>query len=1403
MERSPPTYPKGSLVYVRLRSLLTACDQPGEHPLPPGRSGFEFIARLVELERFASSEVAFNPDHYSGASETSPLPLRKFGVISEEHKFQVVEKFSPTNPYRSLDASRLKITGSGNWDMQEFLEDTLWLPFQDPAILATHEPVSWAGPDIKREKKQEYLKLAKIWDSRGLLAAFPENSSFGLPCRVFNAHKNEINDRQIGDRRWVNGADYHPRGPSAYLPSGINVTSLHCPRGMKLVGCASDRKDFYHQARVTRERAVSNIVPFSFAADEAKEMKPWADMIGVVSAPTSRERHGDRLGLPPRCILAEKGISAVRFGFKSLFEGDHLGVEYALSSHTELLKRWGLLDETTTIYRHHVFPRPPLWQGLVIDDFFSVSTELSAVPNHLAKSVGLLEQAEKAYKHEAIIGSDEKTVRGEENFKIIGAEVLSCKRLRDAGIVSVAAPLSKRIPMSMLSLAIAELPCVSRSLASRAAGNWIEEGREVVGLDRRTAEELVLAAVFGLFAATDVSVPYCSEVFATDSSNAKGAFTEKTVDQPLAETIWLGGDKKGTYTMLDPPTRAILRGLGEDTDHEAVPMDFGDPPKVLDFAFDFVEICGGSGTLSKAVAARGLRVCAPIDLASSPHHDMESPKLLNWIFQMISEKRFRSLACEPPCTTFSPAQHPASRSYQQPLGFDRTERKTYIGNLLAFRCFAILWFAWRFSAPSLLETPHLSKMAWLSFWAFLMSIGFEEAIIDSCRFGSIHRKPFRLLGHGLDMKAMNVRCQGGHSHVRIQGKYTKASAIYHPELADFLASHFVAALDALSAIDDDDGHPTCLESVVLNDVLNQGGWTVGASWEWNKPAHINVLESRSYELLLKELVFRGGDCRFTALLDSRVAKGAHAKGRSSALALRPSLLKSCALTVAGNLHPSLGFAPTRLNTSDAPTRDRDLPTPAVHSVLDFLSDDEVAALHSRQFSRASAGWIRLYLLAVTMLSPVEAFGFEASSFCSPLFPDGFWTFLSAVSDFGFGFTVLSLLSLTIVWTFVGCGTWSCNVAPKTNRVNPLLLVALFVLLLLCEAMPLQPAGRDDASRAERRAGVQLQADRVLLQSTRNRREVLLGAFDAWLAENLRTNLHELLDARTLDAEFVSEALVSYGKEMYNAGRSYGKFSETINAVAGRRPALRRHLASAWDLAFNWVVDEPHQHHAALPQSILIAAVSLALLWGWSREAATLALAWTGLLRIGEAFAAKRADLILPRDAAPGIQHALLKIRLPKTRGRAARHQSARIDPCDIVSLLTAVFGRLAPSDALWNHSPQALRKRFTTLQLALGLGAGPNNEVPYTLGSLRPGGATYWLSVTEDSEYVRRKGRWVSSKVLEIYLQETAVATFTSRMTDNSLSRVNDLCRAFPDILEKVIFFKRSCIPESVWPRLW
>jgi len=249
--------------------------------------------------------------------------------------------------------------------------------------------------------------------------------------------------------------------------------------------------------------------------------------------------------------------------------------------------------------------------------------------------------------------------------------------------------------------------------------------------------------------------------------------------------------------------------------------------------------------------------------------------------------------------------------------------------------------------------------------------------------------------------------------------------------------------------------------------------------------------------------------------------------------------------------------------------------------------------------------------------------------------------------------------------------------------------------------------------------------------------------------------------------------------------------------------LRRRVSAAWDLAFNWVVDEPHEHHAAMPISIMLSTVALALLWGWTREAAIIALAWTGVLRVGEVIAATRQDLILALDSAPGVWYALLLIRSPKTRGRAARHQSSRIDPEDVVCLLEAIFGRLTPTEFLWHHSPSTLRRRFATLLSALGLALRHDGSHIYSLSYLRPGGATFWLQATEDSEFVRRKGRWLSTRVLEIYLQESAISTYHRRLSDETRSRIDHLCRSFQTILDRAIFFKETKIPESLWPQLW
>ena len=675
-------------------------------------------------------------------------------------------------------------------------------------------------------------------------------------------------------------------------------------------------------------------------------------------------------------------------------------------------------------------------------------------------------------------------------------------------------------------------------------------GDEVLPLPRSTAEELVLSSILSYVALTDISVPYDDKVYATDASNLGGAVPSIQVGSEISSTVWLGGDRKGAYTMLDSAARQQLRSLGIDTDELPLSEDLKSPPKQLGFHFDFVEICGGSGSISKELASRGWQVCTPIDLSASPHFNLESAKLVDWILQMISEKRFRSGMCEPVCRTFSPAQHPSSRSYQNPLGFDRTEKHTLLGNIIAFRCILFAWFFWRHSAPSLLEQPKLSKMAWLDVWRYLLSIGFTESFTDSCAFGSIHRKPFRFLGQGLAMEKLNVSCPGGHAHVRIEGKYTKASAIYHPRLASFIADLFENALCPKDSLEEK--APPMIESVVLNDILQQPGWTVESSWEWKSPAHINVLESRSIVGLLKHLVVNGGDVRYCCLADSRVAKGAHAKGRSSAFALRPSLARACAYSIAGNLHGSLGFAPTRLNTADAPTRRRSLPDPAALSILDFLSGSKIAEIHSHQFSRAVAGWIRLYILVTFCLCPGDC--------CDPrpCFTDCQFYGLHGISLLGFSHFIspgfYQLITFLAGVILLSCIPWIFLSSPLGNKSNPNKLVFYPILVVFlgsanfAEAMPLVPSGRDEIGRANRRAGTVLQADRVILQSTRDKRFVLLEAFDAWLTENWRTNLDGLLQLATGDCEGVTEALVAYGKDLYDAGKSYGKYSETINAV---------------------------------------------------------------------------------------------------------------------------------------------------------------------------------------------------------------------------------------------------------------
>ena len=129
--------------------------------------------------------------------------------------------------------------------------------------------------------------------------------------------------------------------------------------------------------------------------------------------------------------------------------------------------------------------------------------------------------------------------------------------------------------------------------------------------------------------------------------------------------------------------------------------------------------------------------------------------------------------------------------------------------------------------------------------------------------------------------------------------------------------------------------------------------------------------------------------------------------------------------------------------------------------------------------------------------------------------------------------------------------------------------------------------------------------------------------------------------------------------------------------------------------------------------------------------------------------------MLPSDVAFTIRYCLVTILEPKTRFRSARHQYAKIGAADMVALAEIAFARIPAGHGLWPFSGQTLRSRFQALMKALDLPSGVFNMKALDLGSLRAGGATWLMQVAESGDLVRRRGRWVSEKIMSIYPQET------------------------------------------------
>eukprot|EP00434_Breviolum_minutum_P034390 symbB.v1.2.030438.t1/scaffold3423.1/size57148/1 len=296
------------------------------------------------------------------------------------------------------------------------------------------------------------------------------------------------------------------------------------------------------------------------------------------------------------------------------------------------------------------------------------------------------------------------------------------------------------------------------------------------------------------------------------------------------------------------------------------------------------------------------------------------------------------------------------------------------------------------------------------------------------------------------------------------------------------------------------------------------------------------------------------------------------------------------------------------------------------------------------------------------------------------------------------------------------------------------------------------------------------------------------------------DLDALLENSHVWVEEINILLCRFGRQLFEAGKTYNQYAETINSITSIRPSLRRQMQGAWDLGYAWMRQEPSQHHLAMPGVVLLSMITTALMWGRVFFAGCLALGWGSLLRPGEIFNMQRRNLLFPSDGGFSVSYCLVSLMEPKTRFTAARHQCTRLDIPDLLQVAVLAFEKMDVNRYIWPYSPQTFRNRFKAALTSIGLPTSPTPSLKaLDPGSLRAGGASWLMQVTDSGDIVRRRGRWQNSRIMEVYVQEVSSLIYLQFLDSKVKSMVLDLASHFTAVLERAQSLYAAKIPYHIW----
>ena len=206
---------------------------------------------------------------------------------------------------------------------------------------------------------------------------------------------------------------------------------------------------------------------------------------------------------------------------------------------------------------------------------------------------------------------------------------------------------------------------------------------------------------------------------------------------------------------------------------------------------------------------------------------------------------------------------------------------------------------------------------------------------------------------------------------------------------------------------------------------------------------------------------------------------------------------------------------------------------------------------------------------------------------------------------------------------------------------------------------------------------------------------------------------------------------------------------------------------------------PHHPHVPLSQSIVHAIASVCFTLGWEWTAALILIGHHCLLRPGEIMTLHRHNMHLPCDSPAKVSSAVISIVRPKTRNRGRMLEAVTVEWPALVLLLNTLFGWIHPDTNLCRGGRAGLVKRFEYAKSLLSL-----QTAPFTLASLRSGGAVDFYRSTGNVAALQFRGRWDSPSTLNHYLQEAMATLAFGRLSKQSFDKVEALADLLPAFTE-------------------